>query len=68
MQYLRDFNEALATRHEDMFKDSTRVSEEDFYRDSERYITLSNIIDLNSDDIEEFYDKASVGKIDSQAE
>lgn len=68
MQYLSDFNEALATRHEDMFKDANRVSEEDFFRDSERYITLNQIINLNSDDIEEFYDQASVGTIDSQAE
>lgn len=68
MKYLSDFNAELATRHEDMFKAANRVSEEDFHRDSERYTTLDQIVDLNFDDIEEFYDKASVGKIDSQAD
>ena len=68
MQYLSDFGEALAERHKDMFKNVIQVSEEDFIRDSERYTTLDQIVNLNVDDIEEFYDKASVGTIDSQAE
>lgn len=68
MKYLSDFGEALADRHEDMFKNTIRVSEEDFIRDSERYTTLDQIVNLNVDDIEDFYDKASVGKTDSKAE
>lgn len=68
MKYLTDFNEALVIRHENMFKNTIRVSEEDFHRDSERYTTVNQIVDLNFDDIEDFYDKASVGKTDSQAE
>jgi hypothetical protein len=68
MQYLNDFNDALAERHQDMFKDAVRVDEEDFYRDSERFTTLNQIANLSFQDIEEFYDKASVGSIDRQAE
>ena len=68
MQYLKHFNRELAKRHEEMFLDSIRVSDEVFYRDSERYQTVKDLIELEIEDIEEFYDNASVGKISSKTD
>jgi len=51
-----------------MFKNGQRISEEDFIRDSERYITLDQIINLSYQEIEEFYDETSMGPISGQAE
>lgn len=68
MKYLKDFNQELAARHKDSFESQIRVSEEDFYRDSERFITIQELIELSYQDIEDFYDKASVGQIDSQTD
>jgi hypothetical protein len=51
-----------------MFTDSIRTSDEIFYRDSERYQTVKDLIELEIEDIEEFYDNASVGKISSKTD
>lgn len=48
-----------------MFTNQNRVSDEDFYRDSERYITIEDIVNLTFEDIEEFYDQTSLGESDS---
>lgn len=68
MQYLSDFNSEMAKRHEENFMDSIRTSDEDFYRDSERYQTIKDLVELEIEDIEEFYDQTSMGQISSQAD
>jgi len=68
MKYLKHFNSELAKRHEQHFTDSIRTSDEEFYRDSERYQTIEDLVNLEIEDIEEFYDQTSVGQISSQAD
>lgn len=68
MSYLKHFNQALANRHKEMFIDGVRVSDEIFYRDSERHQTINDLIDIDTKDIEEFYDQTSVGTTRGQAE
>jgi hypothetical protein len=62
MNYLNHFNKALVKRHEEMFIDGARASEEEFFRDSERHQTIQDLIDIQLEDIEAFYDDTSVGK------
>lgn len=68
LNYLKHFNKELAQRHEDYFINSIRTTDEEFYRDSERYQTIKDLVELEIEDIEEFYDQASVGKISSQTD
>lgn len=52
--------------HTQMFQNGSRCSEDEFRRDSERYITLQQIVNLDYEDIEGFYDdKASMGQTSS---
>ena len=69
LKYLNDFKEVIVNIHTENFRDSNRPSDEDYFRDSERYITLDQIVNLSHEDIEEFYnDQTSLGPISSQAE
>lgn len=68
MAYLSHFNQASAKRHEEMFTAGIRVTEEEFYRDSERYQTIQDLINIQLDDIEAFYDHTSVGKTRGKAD
>ena len=61
LKYLEDFSQRLAQNHNDLFVMGNRCSEEDFYRDSERAKTLDDIINLDIEDIEGFYDATSMG-------
>lgn len=77
MQFLKDFNHELAQRHDELFKDGARrSSDEEFYRDSERYQTLDHLINLEYQDVESFYnqegelnnDQTSLGLPDGTSE
>jgi hypothetical protein len=55
MQYLNDFNVKLVAIHKEHFISGIRLSEQDFYRESERYTTIEDVVNLTYEDIEEFY-------------
>jgi hypothetical protein len=67
MKYLKQFNSELKERHSELFMNGEYPSSENFYRDSERFRTIDDIVNLSYDDMEAFYDQTSVGQIDSQA-
>jgi len=64
LNYLQDVCESMTETHKAYFQEGMRVDDESFYRDSERFITLSQIINLDHVDIEEFYGQldSSMGK------
>jgi len=75
MQFLKDFNHEIAQRHDELFKEGARSSDEEFYRDSERYKTLDHLINLEYSDVEQFYnqgessnDQTSLGLSDGTPE
>ena len=61
MKYLKDHNQELLSKYVDLFKSTFLPPSEDFYRDSERYQTIQDIINLDYEDMESFYDQTSVG-------
>ena len=61
LKYLKDYQQALLDQNNRQFSDGAYPTEKDFYRDSERLITLNEIANLTYEDIEGFYDQASVG-------
>lgn len=67
MKYLKEFNNELVEQHSESFKAGAMPSQEDFYRDSERYQTIEHLINLEYEDMEIFYDQTSVGQTNSQA-
>ena len=56
LKYLNDFAEQLVENHSVLFRNAVEVNQEDFHRDTERYQTLMDIVNLAYEDIEEFYD------------
>lgn len=68
MKYLEDFATALMEQYKLNFQESVLTDDETFHRDSERYQTLMDIINLDHEDIEAFYKEdeheASMGQID----
>ena len=68
LKYLSDFSRELAVNHTQLFQTGTRCTDDEFRRDSERYITLQQIINLEHEDIEGFYDdKTSMGQVSREA-
>jgi hypothetical protein len=55
-------------RNSQFFKDGFYLTPKDFYRDSERVITLDQIVNLTFENIEEFYDTSSVGQISGETD
>ena len=69
LRYLSDFADSLVDTHKAAFIDSHQPTEEDFIRDSERYQTLKDLINLDYEDIEVFYETTtSMGKADSPSD
>ena len=65
MKYLKEFNSELKERHNELFMSGEYPTSEEFHRDSERFRTIDDIVNLSYEDMELFYDQASVGPIDS---
>ena len=63
MKFLNDFSIELVAQHGELFTGGTRAEAEDFYRDSERYITLQDIINTTYSEMELFYDQTSMGPV-----
>ena len=63
MRFLSEFAQELIENHNELFVTGIRSEDEDFHRDSERYQTLMDLVNLEYADIEVFYDKTSMGKI-----
>jgi hypothetical protein len=63
MKYLKDFSKELEQRYQELFNSGVLTEPEDFYRDSERFRTLDDLINLSFEDMEVFYDQAGMGEI-----
>ena len=68
LTYLKDYQQSLVERNKHFFVNGVHLSEKEFYRDSERLITLNEIANLEFENIEGFYDTASVGTSGSEAD
>lgn len=68
MKYLKDFAEELAEAHKQEFISGIEPDSESFIRDSERYQTLMDLVNLEYEDMEKFYAETSMGQTDSIAE
>lgn len=68
MKYLEQYNAELLDKYNELFKSTVLPPSEDFYRDSERYQTIQDVINLEYEDMETFYDQTSMGQISSITE
>ena len=68
MKYLKDEANEIVEKHADLFKSNTRCTEEEFLRDSEAYSMLQEIIEINFESIEAYYDQASMGQVSRQTD
>ena len=63
VKYLQDCQEELIKLQGDNLVNKIKLSTEDFISQAERYATLDDVVNLNFEEIEAFYDSTSVGQI-----
>lgn len=61
MQYFEDFSQIILKTHAEHLLNGVIVSESDQIRDSERLITLQQVVELTTEDINEFYSEENDG-------
>lgn len=57
LKYFSDFRQTIINAHQESLENGVVVSEEDQIRDGEKLILLQTIIDLEIEDMEDFYEE-----------
>jgi hypothetical protein len=68
MKYLKNFNQKLVNDNESDFRNGVMIDREQYIRETERYQTIQDFINLEHEDMEAFYDQTSVGEMRSKTD